>query len=96
MLSAGLDTRCSHLRLLCGRENERGSLRDVLPLLARHSHVFVKAGTHQVSAMHVKVMPGDVEKLAGLFDGVSKLGLIDYSLASLSVVEEAARLPGLR
>eukprot|EP00983_Pelagomonas_calceolata_P048763 1141195-Pelagomonas_calceolata.AAC.7 len=93
--SAHVNFTCDHLRLLCGGRLERGSLCNVLPLLARHKDVFVKAGTHKVSAMHVNVMLGEVQQLASLLNGISKLGMVDYSLASLSVVEEAVRLPGL-
>lgn len=94
--SAGIAVTCGHLRLMCkvGDGNEKGSLGAVLPVLARHSQVFVEASTHDVSAMHVRVGQGELTQLVGMFDGVSKLGLIDFS-ASSGVLEEAVCIPGL-
>ncbi|KAF5834953.1 hypothetical protein DUNSADRAFT_8102 [Dunaliella salina] len=93
--SANIHATCAHLRLLCrGRQRQRGLLGDVLPLLAKYGHILT--GTHEVSAMHVIVKPGEIPQLASLFnDGVNKVGLIDYSLASWDVLKEATCMPGL-
>ncbi|KAF5840456.1 hypothetical protein DUNSADRAFT_16690 [Dunaliella salina] len=90
-----VDFTCSHLRLMCGTHHAKGSLHAALPLLATHSHVFIRAGTHEVSAMHVRVMPGEILQLASQFTRISKMGLVDYDLTSMHVLDEAVNLPGL-
>ncbi|KAF5834950.1 hypothetical protein DUNSADRAFT_8099 [Dunaliella salina] len=94
-LHPSVGTACKHLRLLCGTRHEKGSLHDVLPFLAMHSQLLSSTGTHEVSAMHVKVKPGEIPQLASLFESVTFMGMVNYEVTSLHVLREAASLPGL-